>query len=91
VVDFFEEDGKRIIPEWAEEESYTWANEESNTIRNALNNKLEVFETGKDKKVLAVAEDEQILCEDLLLKLFSYRSGDRLQAREVVQHDWFKM
>jgi len=41
--------------------------------------------------VFAVPEDEQKLCEDLLMKLFSYKPGNRLSAEEVVQHDWFKM
>jgi len=62
--DFFEEDGKRIIVEGAEGEV--------NTLRSALNHKLEVFERdSKDKMVFAVPEDEQKLCEDLLMKLFS--------------------
>ncbi|KAH8589164.1 kinase-like domain-containing protein [Bisporella sp. PMI_857] len=82
--EFFEEDGKRIIVEGSEGEL--------NTLRNALNHKIEAFQRGgKDKKVLAMPEDEQNLCEDLLMKLFSYKPGNRLSAEEVVQHDWFKM
>lgn len=82
--EFFEEDGKRIIVEGAEDEL--------NTLRNALNHKIEAFQRdSKDKKVLAVPEDEQKLCKDLLMKLFSYRHGNRLSAEEVVKHDWFKM
>lgn len=81
--DFFDKNGKRI-GFGGEYEVYT--------LDMALNHAIEVFEIGsKDKKVLAMPEEEQRLLKDLLTKLLTYTPGNRLSAIEVVQDDWFKM
>ena len=81
--DFFDKNGKRI-EFGGEYEVYT--------LDMALNHAIEVFEIGsKDKKVLAMPEEEQRLLKDLLTKLLTYTPGNRLSAIEVVQDDWFKM
>jgi serine/threonine-protein kinase SRPK3 len=82
--DFFDENGKRIGVEGEDEEVHT--------LEAALSNKLEVFQMGgENKKVLAVPEEEQRLCKDLLTNLFTYAPENRLSAEEVVQHAWFKI
>ena len=84
--DYFDQDGKKVEIKGQEED-------EVYTFQVALNHQLEAFQMGRkaEKRVLAVPEEEQRLCEDLLTKLFSYTPGTRLSAEEAVQHDWFKL
>ncbi|TVY17588.1 Serine/threonine-protein kinase SRPK [Lachnellula arida] len=83
--DYFDEDGKRIEIEGGEQD-------EPFTLEVALNHDLESWEYGKkeEKKVLVFPAEEQTLCRDLLIKLFSYTPGERLSAESVLQHEWFK-
>jgi serine/threonine-protein kinase SRPK3 len=82
--DYFNEDGKRIEIEGQDDEVHTF--------QIALNHQIEVFQMGsEEKKVLAVPEEEQKLCKDMLTKLFAYELGNRLSAEEAAQHDWFKL
>ncbi|CZR51029.1 related to dis1-suppressing protein kinase dsk1 [Phialocephala subalpina] len=79
--DFFDENGKTLS---AADEGYT--------LDTVLDNKIEVFERGsKDKNIFIVPKEEQKLCKDLLLKLLTYTPGDRLNAEEAMQYDWFKL